>query len=335
MTRGQLRVAVVAAVVIGAVPQTAAAGTNIGATCEAPSYQTTTIMQFSVDSSAPSYTVPAGGGILTRWAISREAGAIPNPTKLKLFRLTAAPTSFIVVADEQQTVSAGYNEFAARIPVSGGEVLGLYGATQTPYCAGVGSTLNRAVTLTPLGDLTLNSAATANMPGGPQTVLDVAAYIEPDADGDGFGDESQDACPINSSTQGSCPAADPSGPTIDTSGPTIDTKAFKLSKLRKKSRIEMTIGSNEAATVSIDGRLSVPGGASKTYKLKPVSGQVAAGGRIKLKLKVPRKGLRALRRKGRATAIVNVSVRDAAGNQSTGKFTSKLKKVKTKRLIRR
>jgi hypothetical protein len=32
------------------------------------------------------------------------------------------------------------------------------------------------------------------------------ADIEPDADRDGFGDETQDACPINAATQGACPA---------------------------------------------------------------------------------------------------------------------------------
>jgi len=97
----------------------------------------------------------------------------------------------------------------------------------------------------------------------------------------------------------------------------------------------MTVGSNEAATVTIDGTLSVPGGSSKTYKLKPVSGSVPAGGKIKLKLKVPKKALKALRKKGKATSIINLVAKDAAGNQSTGKFTSKLKIVKTRRLIHR
>jgi hypothetical protein len=35
--------------------------------------------------------------------------------------------------------------------------------------------------------------------------LDLSATLEPDADHDGFGDETQDQCPTNASTQGACP----------------------------------------------------------------------------------------------------------------------------------
>jgi hypothetical protein len=37
--------------------------------------------------------------------------------------------------------------------------------------------------------------------------LNLAASVEPDADGDGFGDETQDQCPTNAGTQGACPSA--------------------------------------------------------------------------------------------------------------------------------
>jgi hypothetical protein len=36
--------------------------------------------------------------------------------------------------------------------------------------------------------------------------IDVSAVLEPDADHDGFGDETQDQCPTNGSTHGPCPA---------------------------------------------------------------------------------------------------------------------------------
>jgi hypothetical protein len=47
----------------------------------------------------------------------------------------------------------------------------------------------------------------------PVTLLNVSAVLEPDADGDGFGDETQDQCPTNATTQGPCPtpAAAPTG----------------------------------------------------------------------------------------------------------------------------
>ena len=34
---------------------------------------------------------------------------------------------------------------------------------------------------------------------------DISAVLEPDADHDGFGDETQDQCPTNGTTQGPCP----------------------------------------------------------------------------------------------------------------------------------
>ena len=39
----------------------------------------------------------------------------------------------------------------------------------------------------------------------PDLQLNVSAILEPDADGDGFGDETQDQCPTDASTQGPCP----------------------------------------------------------------------------------------------------------------------------------
>ena len=42
--------------------------------------------------------------------------------------------------------------------------------------------------------------------------MDLSATLEPDADHDDFGDESQDQCPTNASTQGACPVT-PATPT--------------------------------------------------------------------------------------------------------------------------
>src|SRR5262249_38293584 len=52
----------------------------------------------------------------------------------------------------------------------------------------------------------------------------VQADIEPDADHDGFGDETQDQCPTQASTQGPCDTTAPS-----VSGLKVNTKTLKLS----------------------------------------------------------------------------------------------------------
>jgi hypothetical protein len=54
------------------------------------------------------------------------------------------------------------------------------------------------------GDVPVGATQTATGPF-PNYRVNVAATIEPDADEDGFGDETQDQCPTDASTQGPCP----------------------------------------------------------------------------------------------------------------------------------
>jgi hypothetical protein len=69
--------------------------------------------------------------------------------------------------------------------------------------------------------------------GGPSTShqstgeLLVQASIEPDADGDGFGDETQDQCPIQKTTQGPC---DTTAPTVSGLGVSNGTISYSLSE---------------------------------------------------------------------------------------------------------
>ncbi len=60
----------------------------------------------------------------------------------------------------------------------------------------------------------------------------VAATVEPDADADGFGDESQDGCPTNPSAQGPCPS--PAG-SASVPGSRKCKKGFRLRKVKTKS----------------------------------------------------------------------------------------------------
>lgn len=59
----------------------------------------------------------------------------------------------------------------------------------------------------------------------PETLVNVSAVLEADTDGDGFGDETQDQCPTDPSTQGPCPtpASQPTG-----------ERAAALAKCKKK-----------------------------------------------------------------------------------------------------
>jgi hypothetical protein len=58
--------------------------------------------------------------------------------------------------------------------------------------------------------------------------VNAQAVVEPDADADGFGDETQDQCPTNADTTGACPAVAPPAVT--------GQPAAALKKCKKKSK---------------------------------------------------------------------------------------------------
>jgi hypothetical protein len=89
---------------------------------------------------------------------------------------------------------------------------------------------------------------------------------------------------------------------------------------------------SEDLWVSLSGTVSVPG-APKVYKLNGVKNRfVARGSKVTLKVKVPKKGLaaikRALRRHKKVKATLRVRVRDAAGNVVVKTRTIRLKRAR-------
>ena len=115
--------------------------------------------------------------------------------------------SAVVGESTEQTVLKGQNVFDTRIPVQPGDQFGLYGASPSGalYCtAAVGRQTHRRDRLT--------SASTSARPRRPWSSVNskasrvaVSAIVEPDVDGDGFGDETQDKCPQSAAFQAECP----------------------------------------------------------------------------------------------------------------------------------
>jgi hypothetical protein len=155
----------------------------------------------------PRYAVPSGPyGVITSWSFQ---GYSPEPGTGRLFvwRPTAAPNQFIYVdSTGQETFAAGVvRTFATRLAVQVGDVLGML-APQACLLGGPGQ---------PAGDeVRYFLSATEPLKGSTQTTtallsgrrILIAANLEPDSDRDGFGDETQDMCPTNATTQGPCRA---------------------------------------------------------------------------------------------------------------------------------
>jgi hypothetical protein len=89
--------------------------------------------------------------------------------------------------------------FSTRLPIRAGDRIGVDIASG----AVIGTHANRGAQLArfdpPLGD---GERRSADFHTGSEALLN--ADVEPDADGDGFGDETQDQCPKDASTQGLC-----------------------------------------------------------------------------------------------------------------------------------
>ena len=154
-----------------------------------------------IQSSSPGnlYSAPFSG-VITSWTY--QASATP-PAQLRLKVARSAGGDFTIVGESslQAPVAGTLETFPTRIPAQAGDVIGFYQSTSAQcgtYTAGYADHYASSTDVAPGGPPLTYS------PGG-VFQLAIGATIEPDADHDGFGDETQDACPSDSTTQGACP----------------------------------------------------------------------------------------------------------------------------------
>ncbi|MEA2457093.1 MAG: hypothetical protein QOC95_65, partial [Thermoleophilaceae bacterium] len=175
----------------------ASASTQVGSTptsdqADQSCSPNTTVVQDVTAAGSPSYTIPAGGGVITSW--SYLARSTPGRRKLKIMRPTATSGQYLVTGESSaETPAPGQlNTFNARIPVTGGDLLALYMDTGDGCrtAAASGNTVRGGSSDPAVGSGFSGSSLFAS-----STLIDVSATIEPDADGDGYGDETQDGCP--------------------------------------------------------------------------------------------------------------------------------------------
>ncbi len=221
----------------------------------APQNNTATLIQYQRQAgSTPLYTVPAGGGVVTSWA-HMPPGPIGFAEVIALQMLRPiGGTQFQVIgqsAEESVVISQlgdpVYSSFPTRIPVQAGDVLALAVAHQgnVAYCLeaappdnlgdktreldGTGDSGNNKPSPT-LGS-TLDFATPAAVEQSAR--LDVAAMIEPDRDGDGFGDETQDP---DGGGGTSAPPAATSTPTLASIPAAVAPKKCKKGRKLKKGK---------------------------------------------------------------------------------------------------
>jgi uncharacterized repeat protein (TIGR01451 family) len=194
----------------GAAGASVTIGQTTGATDTCGSNQV--LLQRSVNA-APSYTAPSSG-VVVSWSYLAHTGN-PNLT-FKVYHATASvSTWFVRSASAERNPGAGPNQVHANalntfaespgIPIQTGDVLGLTGRAGTGMACIDTLSDNDVLQVKNLPD----PPPGAESPGfnGQLTKLKlgVSAVIEPDADGDNFGDETQDGCPSDPAVHTACP----------------------------------------------------------------------------------------------------------------------------------
>jgi hypothetical protein len=174
-----------------------------------------TMLQTQTEEGINDYEVPSAG-VITSW--SSYKGTQPQQLKLKVGRFVASNDYSVVGESVLQTLTtAGTNVFPTRITVAAGDVIGLYSATGNSGTVFEDAGLDYEI---------LRKLNTDVLPGASDSLegpflldaINVAAYLEPDADADGFGDQSQDRClGIAGSVDGCVPVvALPPAPILNT-----------------------------------------------------------------------------------------------------------------------
>jgi hypothetical protein len=296
----------------------ASAATEIGSTCtgNANTSGPATIVGLTNTAGSLPLSSPSAG-VITKWTFRMALPVFPAALleTLKVLRPLGGGSEYEVAGESAaERVGNGIASFDARIPVQAGDRVGLYasfeGSGVIIYCEAPANSLGYA-----LGNLTTGSRAPfATAPVEAQ--VPVSATVEPDADNDGFGDETQDKCPLGASTQAECPV--------------IVLDSFALAK---KASIVVLVAASESASVSVGGTAKLPKGAKKASasakaKLKKVKRNVTAGKLARFTLKLPAKLKSALRGlpKGRSITVkLTATATNVAGQVSKDKSKLKLK----------
>jgi hypothetical protein len=238
----------------------------------------------------PDYRVPPGGGVITGWkGRTFSTGGADQILQLAVIgdNVSGDAVTFEALSDFEHLApvapSGRIYSFTTRISVDGGERIGLYAKdTSGPEAFTWGCAV-------PTGsgnaDRDIWGALTAPVIGGPPAPatfgqflsqrVPVEATLEADADNDGFGDETQDACPQSAATQAACPIVKLSASTTTTN-----------------RAVTVLLTGTSPANVTVNGKVSL--GKGKKAKLKGGTKAVAPGTFTKFKLKFPAKLIKRL-----------------------------------------
>ena len=258
-------------------------------------------------------------GIVVRWRL-RTTVAQSGTVRLRVLRDVGGGSWKFLRSSDSSAVpaTAGVHVFPARVPISAGDHIGLdRPSTLNEIFRTATSALSHVFPSPPPAD----DASAAGSDEADRELL-INADVEPDQDRDGFGDETQDLCPVDPFVQGLCPqpaaAAPPAAPAADRSAPRV--RLF-FPRTQDIDKLAVVVSTSEPGRVSGRGSVQTTRRRLRTaavLRLRGASRRVSRRGRVRLRLVLARRARarvkRLLRRRGRAVARVAVTATDLAGN---------------------
>jgi len=233
------------------------------------------------------------------------------PEQVKLMR-PAGGNAYTVAEQTTIEVGTGMNVASVKMQAQPGDRLALHGLpftyAEAPvegyefYCNSPESVLGGSV-----GDIALG--ATTEIPEVLKGRLPLAATIEPDADNDGFGDETQDKCPQSASTQAPCP-----------------TIALESVGVTGRGKATVYVTSSTETPVGVTGTVKL--GKGKTATLRGGTQTVAPGKLVPFTVrfsKALRKKLKELPKAKKLTLQLTARATNVIGQVSTDTTTAKLR----------
>lgn len=242
----------------------AAAFTEVGNNCTAEGFPASdiTILQVEKAPESPLPIIVQEPGIATKWRVNIPDVAVETGISLRMivFRAGGNPGEYRAVArSTSEQLGSGQNVFETRLPVEIGDRFGLHvsGAPGGLICETESSAdiIGGAEGDVPIG-------TTSEFMSVPNRQVPLSAIIEPDEDGDGYGDETQDFCPDDSSEHGPCPQPDPAPVVISpviSPPPLVPNPQLDAFVIRGKRALTILATTNAAAQVRARGLVALPG----------------------------------------------------------------------------
>jgi hypothetical protein len=326
----KLLVSVVAIAIAGSLvsttPATAATiGSNLAAApndsvCKFQSFEPEThVCSVGQVDLLPSHVATGGlvapfDGVIVRWSVVSGA-ALPGTGTVKLaLRLMRGP-GYLEKGPEVElppSPAGTRHTFAERLPVGAGQSVGVKITISNRSTQEAGAPI--AFREEGVGKIDTWTgepweSGIWSQEEGVELLLD--AEVEPDADRDGYGDLTQDCFPNHPGDQHLCGG--------DFAPPAIQPRFAARQGFFRSGAVVVRVASNEAGVARAEGVLEIKGRRGGTYRLRNARTPITAGGEVVLRLRLPKRALkavRAARREGKRMVVKGrVGVMDAAGNE--------------------